>query len=83
MKRPVSKRSIIIGGRKTSISLEDPFWNALKEIASERRRRLSDLVTEIDVSRPRGNLSSALRVFVLGFYQHQIANHPGRMRMVA
>ena len=83
MKSANSKRSIVIGGHKTSVSLEDPFWVALKEIASNRSMTLSHLVTEIDVGRRHGNLSCALRLFVLGFYQEQIAGHLGSMRMVA
>ena len=63
MKSPVIKRSIVIAGHKTSVSLEDAFWGALKEIAIGRERTLSDLVGEIDSGRPHGNLSSAIRLF--------------------
>jgi predicted DNA-binding ribbon-helix-helix protein len=59
----VTKRSIVLSGRKTSISLEDQFWDALKAIARHHQRTLSALVSEIDLHR-RGNLSSAIRVFV-------------------
>lgn len=69
MKSPVVKRSIVIAGHKTSVSLEDAFWDALKEIASSRRMTLSDLVATIDSSRTQGNLSSAIRLFVLDFYR--------------
>ena len=65
MRLPVAKRSIVIAGHKTSISLEDEFWNGLKTIAQNRRRTLSGLVAEIDKNR-QGNLSSAIRVFVFG-----------------
>jgi len=68
MKSLIVKRSLVIGGHKTSISLEDPFWNELKFIASEREIRLSKLVSSINASREHGNLSSALRVFVLRCY---------------
>ena len=61
----VTKRSVVIAGRKTSISLEDEFWNGLKAIAHHHRRTLSAVVGEIDQKR-RGNLSSAIRVFVFG-----------------
>ena len=64
MNTTVTKRSVVIGGRKTSISLEDEFWNGLKAIARHRRRTLSATVGEIDQKR-HGNLSSAIRVFVL------------------
>ncbi|MEW6257672.1 MAG: ribbon-helix-helix domain-containing protein [Pseudomonadota bacterium] len=69
MKSPVVKRSIVIAGHKTSVSLEDAFWDALKEIASARRLTLSDLVATIDSSRTQGNLSSAIRLFVLDHYR--------------
>jgi predicted DNA-binding ribbon-helix-helix protein len=70
MKSPVVKRSIVIAGHKTSVSLEDAFWKGLKEIASSRNATLSDLVASIDADRQHGNLSSALRLFVLGFYRN-------------
>ena len=69
MKSPVVKRSIVIAGHKTSVSLEDAFWSALKEIATGRRITLSDLVGAIDAQRQHGNLSSAIRLFVLDHYQ--------------
>ena len=69
MKSPVVKRSIVIAGHKTSVSLEDAFWEALKEIAADRRLTLSDLVATIDSSRTQGNLSSAIRLFVLDHYR--------------
>ncbi|MFG1418542.1 ribbon-helix-helix domain-containing protein [Xanthobacter sp. V0B-10] len=69
MKSPVVKRSIVIAGHKTSVSLEDAFWEALKEIATSRRLTLSDLVATIDSARSQGNLSSAIRLFVLDHYR--------------
>ena len=69
MKSPVVKRSIVIAGHKTSVSLEDAFWDALKEIAGRRRATLSDLVASIDSSRTQGNLSSAIRLFVLEHFR--------------
>ena len=69
MQSPVRKRSIVINGHKTSISLEDAFFGALKEIAQHRRSTLSDMITEVDRTRTDGNLSSALRLFVLDFYR--------------
>ena len=65
MKSPVIKRSIIIDGHKTSVSLEDAFWSSLKEIAHTESVAVSKMVTEIAKARRRGNLSSALRLFVL------------------
>jgi predicted DNA-binding ribbon-helix-helix protein len=58
------KRSVMIQGHRTSLSLEQPFWDALKEIATRRGTSLARLIAEIDASRS-GNLSSAARVFVL------------------
>ena len=75
MKSPVVKRSIILAGHKTSVSLEDAFWEGLKDIAKAQRKTLSDLVTRIDTDREHGNLSSALRLFVLNHYQAQAASH--------
>src|SRR5262245_17823577 len=63
MKSLVVKRSIIIAGHKTSVSLEDAFWTGLKEIAIVRSTTLSNLVGAIDADRKRGNLSSAIRLF--------------------
>ncbi len=71
MKSPVVKRSIVIAGHKTSVSLEDAFWKGLKEIAIGREMTLSDLVASIDTDRRHGNLSSAIRLFVLGHYHAQ------------
>jgi predicted DNA-binding ribbon-helix-helix protein len=77
MKSSVIKRSIIVASHKTSVSLEDAFWGALKEIATTRGMALSDLVTSIDVERRQSNLSSCLRLFVLDFYRAQLT---GQMR---
>ncbi|SRR5258707_9312835 len=69
MKSPVVKRSIVIAGHKTSVSLEDAFWQGLKQIAAGRGMTLSDLVATIDHDRRQGNLSSAIRLFVLDHYR--------------
>ena len=69
MKSPVVKRSIVLAGHKTSVSLEGAFWEGLKEIAKTQRKTLSELVGSIDTQREQGNLSSALRLFVLDYYQ--------------
>ena len=65
MKSPVVKRSIVIDGHKTSVSLEDAFWSGLKEIARAKQATVSNMVAEIDKTRQQGNLSSAIRLFVL------------------
>jgi predicted DNA-binding ribbon-helix-helix protein len=70
-KSSVSKRSIVIAGHKTSVSIEDAFWNGLKEIAAERDMTLAELVATIDSNRNHSNLSSAIRLFVLSVYRDQ------------
>jgi predicted DNA-binding ribbon-helix-helix protein len=74
MKSRIVKRSISLHGHKTSVSLEDEFWSALKVIAGKRLMNLSDLVTAIDGQRQHGNLSSAIRLFVLDFYRSQASD---------
>ena len=65
MKSSIVKRSVVIGGHKTSVSLEEPFWIDLKEIACAQHVTLSALITKIDGTREQSNLSSAIRLFVL------------------
>jgi predicted DNA-binding ribbon-helix-helix protein len=69
MKSPVIKRSIVLTGHKTSVSLEDAFWKAFKEIARGRGLTLSEMATVIDSGRAQSNLSSAIRLFVLDHYR--------------
>lgn len=71
---PVIKRSVILHAHKTSVSLEQPFWLALKSIAAERKVPLHRLISEIDENRQQGNLSSALRLFVLATYRLEAAD---------
>jgi predicted DNA-binding ribbon-helix-helix protein len=73
MKSLVTKRSIVIGGHKTSVSLEEPFWLGLKDIAHDQRATLSSVVGKIDINRTQGNLSSALRLFV---HDHARSGNP-------
>ena len=80
MKSPVVKRSIVIAGHKTSVSLEDAFWKGLKEIAGGRDITLSDLVAAIDSERQHGNLSSAIRLFVLDHYRSQRSHGKAKKR---
>ena len=61
----VVKRSVVIAGHRTSVSLEQAFWDAIKQIAAEDGVSLAALVARVDAGRGRANLSSALRVFVL------------------
>jgi predicted DNA-binding ribbon-helix-helix protein len=82
MKSAIVKRSVIVAGHKTSVSLEDPFWKSLREIAIVRHSTLSDLVASIDSERRHGNLSSAIRLFVLSHYKvrsngyHEVGQAP-------
>jgi predicted DNA-binding ribbon-helix-helix protein len=65
----ISKRSVVIGGRKTSVSLEDPFWQALGKVARAKHTSVAELIREIEATRPDGsNLSSAIRVSVLDYF---------------
>ena len=73
MKSAIVKRSVVIARQKTSVSLEDAFWAALKQVARERKMPLSELVTGIDAQRSGGNLSSAIRLFVLEHYREVAA----------
>ena len=71
VKSTVTKRSIMLGGRKTSVSLEDAFWAELNEIAHFQGVTVSSLVTGIEATRKQSNLSSAIRVFVLDQLQNK------------
>jgi predicted DNA-binding ribbon-helix-helix protein len=77
MKSPVVKRSIVVGGHKTSVSLEEAFWNGMKEISALRGLTLSELVGEIDGNRQQGNLSSAIRLFVLDYFKSHAVGPTG------
>jgi len=77
MRSVIRKRSVAVAGHKTSISLEHEFWNCIKEIAKERKMTLSDLVGEIGAGRT-GNLSSALRVYVLEHCKAEASRHDAK-----
>jgi predicted DNA-binding ribbon-helix-helix protein len=64
MKSSIVKRSVVIDGHKTSVSLEDAFWSDLKEIAHMRQVTLSKVLTEIEKGRRQSNLCSAIRLYV-------------------
>jgi predicted DNA-binding ribbon-helix-helix protein len=68
MKSSVLKRSVVVAGHKTSVSLEDAFWTEFRKIADAQNMTLSELAAVIDAGRQQGNLSSAIRLFVLEFY---------------
>ncbi|MGB0192342.1 MAG: ribbon-helix-helix domain-containing protein [Candidatus Micropelagos thuwalensis] len=63
------KRSITIAGHATSISLEAPFWDAIRDIAAQQDMSTQDLIAEIDNSKRMASLSSAIRVYILSWYQ--------------
>ena len=71
MQSAIVKRSIVVAGHKTSVSLEDAFWLSLKQIGKVRQMTLSALVGAIDTHRQYGNLSSAIRLFVLDHFRAQ------------
>ena len=75
----VKKRSIVLAGHETSVSLEDEFWIALKKIAGDRNVMLSELIDGINAQRQHGNLSSALRLFVLDYYRGKAEKPDGEM----
>ena len=77
MKSPVVKRSIVVGGHKTSVSLEEPFWTSMKEISQQLSVTLSELVSEIDTNRQQSNLSS---MFVLDHFKSLAAGPTGESR---
>ncbi|MGA8177565.1 MAG: ribbon-helix-helix domain-containing protein [Pseudolabrys sp.] len=70
MKSQVVKRSVAIDGHKTSISLEEAFWSSLKAIAQTQGATVAQTVTTIDKTREQGNLSSAVRLFVLDYVRN-------------
>jgi predicted DNA-binding ribbon-helix-helix protein len=70
MMRPV-KRSFAIKGHRTSISVEAPFWEALRQIAAAENITLAALVATIDAERGAAGLSSAVRVWVLDYFRRR------------
>jgi predicted DNA-binding ribbon-helix-helix protein len=71
MKTAETKRTIMLDGRKTSVTLEDAFWTGLKEIAHFQRVSVSKLIAAIDATRKQSNLSSEIRIFVLEHFQNK------------
>lgn len=64
----IRKRSVDIAGHRTSVSVEEPFWEELQNIAARRKTSVSELIVGIDRTRD-GNLSSAIRLYVLKDFQ--------------
>jgi predicted DNA-binding ribbon-helix-helix protein len=78
MESPVTKHSVLVSGHKTSITLEDEFWNSLQEIASERHKTVSRLITSINARRKGfANLSSATRMYILRHYRNRVMRRGG------
>ena len=74
--RPV-KRSLTLKGHRTSVSLEDPFWLAFRQIAEEKNTAINVLAAEIDEARGfEAGLASAIRIFVLAYLQAKCASEP-------
>jgi len=69
MKSAIVKRSVVLAGHKTSVSIEDAFWNGLKEIGKGSGLTISELIADIDSQRLQGNLSSSIRLFVLAHFR--------------
>lgn len=80
---PVKKRSIVIRGHKTSVSLEDAFWQDLQFLAQYNATTLSDLIGQIDRDRQHANLSSAIRIHVLEHYRSRVRTAERRSEYIA
>jgi predicted DNA-binding ribbon-helix-helix protein len=75
----IAKRSLRINGSNTTVTLEDTFWNALREIAAARHMHVSELISTIKIERqPGSNLSSTIRLFILDYYQRSVRWRPTR-----
>ncbi len=70
----LKKRSVRISGHPTSVTLEQPFWDALKNIAKEQGQSINTLLSDIDENRENNNLSSATRIYILRHLQRQCGN---------
>ena len=70
----MKKRSLLIMGHATSISLEDEFWETLKEISVEKKQSIQELIEQIDLTRT-SNLSSAVRLFVLNHLKNKLQEY--------
>jgi predicted DNA-binding ribbon-helix-helix protein len=83
MQTAVIKRSIVLDGHKTSVSLENEFWHGLREIAGRENTALSILVGKIDRERNSCNLSSAIRVYVFNYFRAQIGRQENSREITA
>jgi predicted DNA-binding ribbon-helix-helix protein len=71
LRSAVLRRDIYVSGRHTCVSLEDAFWDALQDIGVARGKTRADLITQVS-KREHANLSSALRLFVVGYYRQRV-----------
>lgn len=78
MKSPIIKRSVVIHGHKTSVSLEQPFWDAFRDLAESERISTSALLRKVDAERSDANLSSAIRVYVLRRMREMVDARPSQ-----
>jgi predicted DNA-binding ribbon-helix-helix protein len=79
MKSAIVKRSVVLDGHKTSVSLENEFWEGLRDIAERQKTNLSNLVRQVDHGRNSGNLSSAIRVYVFNHFRAQASGQQPTM----
>jgi predicted DNA-binding ribbon-helix-helix protein len=75
-KNVISKRTVVIAGRKTGVSLEEEFWQCFRQIAAEKAMPISRLVRWVNDQRVGSNLSSAIRLFVLDYYRELAKQRP-------
>ena len=71
MRTPIKKRTVFLNGRKTAVSLENDFWDALREIAESESKTVSQLLGELARARRQNNFSSAIRLYVLSRYRRE------------
>ena len=74
MKSVIIKRSIVLNGHKTSVSLENEFWEGLRQIADAQKSKVSAMVQRIDRERTNRNLSSAIRIYVFNYFRERLAS---------
>jgi predicted DNA-binding ribbon-helix-helix protein len=82
MKSHLVKRSVVVAGRRVTLDLEDAYWEGLKEMAAWRDMSLPDLIASIG-GESSEDIASAIRLFVLNFYRHQLFAADHLLRSVA
>lgn len=81
MSGAVVKRSVMIAGHRTSVSLEQPFWDGLRDIAEARDSSIAGIVAAVDAQRGDSNLSSAIRLYVLAYYRNAASTIAGQRQV--